>query len=222
MTHEKNDRNVVIQDLIPLSKDYLKKYGLQPLPTSPKEFAIALSIHAAYLAELSIFKEPMQVAHALAMDPVFKVQLYKSLTLIVAYNIQLSHLIGMDITTLIEKKLEKTTKKYPPVLPPTTIFSGKNDLTSHLQELKDLCRKFRDDRNWAQFHNPKDLSIGVVEETAELLELFAMKTDAEFAILMQQDASFKEHVHEEIGDIFLYPFHCANICHLDFTREMTQ
>ena len=40
------------------------------------------------------------------------------------------------------------------------------------QETMDLVIKFRDDRNWLQFHNPKDLAISLSLEAAELLEVF--------------------------------------------------
>ena len=40
------------------------------------------------------------------------------------------------------------------------------------QETIDQVLKFRDDRNWKQFHNPKDLAISISLEAAELLEIF--------------------------------------------------
>ncbi len=57
--------------------------------------------------------------------------------------------------------------------------------------------KFRDERDWKQFHNPKDLAIALNIETSELLELFLWK-DAESAN--------KEKVKEELADIFTYAF----------------
>ncbi len=57
--------------------------------------------------------------------------------------------------------------------------------------------KFRDERDWEQFHNPKDLAIALNIETSELLELFLWK-DAESAN--------KEKVKEELADILTYAF----------------
>ena len=57
--------------------------------------------------------------------------------------------------------------------------------------------KFRDERDWEQFHNPKDLAIALNVETSELLELFLWK-DAESAN--------KEKVKEELADILTYAF----------------
>ena len=45
----------------------------------------------------------------------------------------------------------------------------KNSMIS--KETTDIVKKFRDDRNWRQFHNPKDLAISINLEAAELLEI---------------------------------------------------
>ncbi|MGB5819846.1 MAG: nucleotide pyrophosphohydrolase [Saonia sp.] len=55
--------------------------------------------------------------------------------------------------------------------------------------------KFRNERDWEQFHNPKDLAIAINVEAGELLELFLWK-DAE-------DAK-KEKIKEELADVFAY------------------
>jgi len=52
--------------------------------------------------------------------------------------------------------------------------------------------KFRDDRNWAQFHNGKDLAICLSVEAAELLEVFLWKKDKEIDI---------EHLKDELADV---------------------
>lgn len=55
--------------------------------------------------------------------------------------------------------------------------------------------KFRNERDWEQFHNPKDLALAINIEAGELLELFLWK-DAE-------DAK-KERVKEELADVFSF------------------
>ncbi len=55
--------------------------------------------------------------------------------------------------------------------------------------------KFRNERDWEQFHNPKDLALAINIEAGELLELFLWK-DAE-------DAK-KERVREELADVFSF------------------
>lgn len=55
--------------------------------------------------------------------------------------------------------------------------------------------KFRDDRDWEQFHNSKDLALAISIESAELLELFLWKKNEEFD---------KDKLKEELADIFAY------------------
>lgn len=55
--------------------------------------------------------------------------------------------------------------------------------------------KFRNDRNWEQFHNPKDLAIALNIESGELLEVFLWKNHEE---------ANREKVKEELADIFAY------------------
>ena len=48
-----------------------------------------------------------------------------------------------------------------------------------LQQLREKIVQFRDERNWQQFHNPKDLALSLSLEASELLELFQWKTSDE-------------------------------------------
>ena len=50
---------------------------------------------------------------------------------------------------------------------------------SELEQLGEKILQFRDERNWHQFHNPKDLALSLSLEASELLELFQWKTNKE-------------------------------------------
>ena len=65
------------------------------------------------------------------------------------------------------------------------------------EEIIQALLKFRNERDWEQFHNPKDLALAISIESAELLELFLWK-DAENANT--------EKVKEELADIFSFAF----------------
>jgi NTP pyrophosphatase (non-canonical NTP hydrolase) len=69
--------------------------------------------------------------------------------------------------------------------------------------------KFRDERNWDQFHNPKDLAIALNIETSELLELFLWK---------KADEADREKVREELADVFAYALLIANKYNLDVEK----
>ena len=77
------------------------------------------------------------------------------------------------------------------------------------QETIDMVLKFRDDRNWRQFHNPKDLAISVSLEASELLEIFQWSADD----LVCENK--REKIKEELADVLNYCILMADACGLD-------
>ena len=77
------------------------------------------------------------------------------------------------------------------------------------QETVDMILKFRDDRNWKQFHNPRDLAISISLEAAELLEVFQWSG----ADLECRDKLDK--IKEELADVVNYAVLMADACGLD-------
>ena len=77
------------------------------------------------------------------------------------------------------------------------------------KETIDAIIQFRDDRDWKQFHNPKDLAISLSLEAAELLEVFQWSGE---------DISCEgkiEKIREELADVLNYCVLMANVCGLD-------
>ena len=73
-----------------------------------------------------------------------------------------------------------------------------------MKEIKDLTQaltNFRDDRDWEQFHNSKDLALAISIEASELLELFLWKEN--------EDVD-KQKLREELADIFSFSILLAN------------
>lgn len=79
-------------------------------------------------------------------------------------------------------------------------------------------RRFRDERDWMQFHDPKNLAIGVTLEAAELLEHFQWKTAAEAA---EHVRAHKGEVSDEIADIAVYLFELADNLGIDLLEAMS-
>lgn len=77
------------------------------------------------------------------------------------------------------------------------------------QETINQILKFRDDRDWKQFHNPKDLAISVSLEAAELLEVF------QWSGANVSDEGKEEKIKEELADVIIYCVHMADACGLD-------
>lgn len=72
---------------------------------------------------------------------------------------------------------------------------------SDLHILRDKLRKFAEARDWEQFHSPKNLSMALMVEVAELMEHFQWLTEDQTANL---DAEKQAVVAEELADVLLY------------------
>ncbi len=77
------------------------------------------------------------------------------------------------------------------------------------QNTVNMILKFRDDRDWKQFHNPKDLAISISLEAAELLEVFQW-SGADVVCVDKKDK-----IAEELADVLVYCTLMADACGLD-------
>lgn len=77
------------------------------------------------------------------------------------------------------------------------------------QETIKQVLKFRDDRNWRQFHNPKDLALSISLEAAELLEVFQWSGSDTVC------ESKMSKIREELADVLNYCILMADVCGLD-------
>lgn len=68
---------------------------------------------------------------------------------------------------------------------------------SDIKEIIDALIKFRNDRDWEQFHNPKDLALAISIEAGELLEQYLWKLPEKATI---------DKVKEELADVMAYSF----------------
>lgn len=87
-----------------------------------------------------------------------------------------------------------------------------------VKELTDRITEFCKERDWDQYHNPKDLAIGIVTEAGELLDLFRFKNEEETAELLH-DQEKRQHVEEELADILFFAFRFASFHGMD-VREI--
>ena len=83
---------------------------------------------------------------------------------------------------------------------------------SEIRELIDLLETFRDERDWAQFHDSKNLALALSIEAAELNELFLWKKDGE------SEAVDKQRLREELADVFAYALMLAGRHGLDVSQ----
>ena len=85
------------------------------------------------------------------------------------------------------------------------------DRTTTVDELKSQVRGFVTERDWDQFHFPKDLAIGLAIEAAELLEHFRFRSDEEIAALLGDDAYRREVGHELADVLYFVLLMCTNL-----------
>ncbi len=95
-----------------------------------------------------------------------------------------------------------------------------HDLTNHtaptpateLKKLIESIRQFTGERDWEQFHTPKNLSMALSVEAAEILELFQWLTPEESTQLKPEK---RDALRDEIGDVFIYLLNLADKCGID-------
>ncbi len=90
---------------------------------------------------------------------------------------------------------------------------------SDLTGIIDKIKKFRDDRDWMQFHDPKNMAISITIEATELLEHFQWKSRAEAEEFVVKN---RGSVEEEIADIAIYLFELADNLGIDLLDAMNR
>lgn len=86
-----------------------------------------------------------------------------------------------------------------------------------LQELKNKVKQFRDERDWRQFHTPKNLAMALSVEASELAELF-LWDDNEKSFITAKEKS--EHLQEEMADVFIYLLSMTDILDVDLEQAV--
>jgi NTP pyrophosphatase (non-canonical NTP hydrolase) len=83
-----------------------------------------------------------------------------------------------------------------------------------VQKLKDAIKAFSVERDWEQFHTPKNLSMAIAAEAAELMEHFLWKEGQE-SVEILHDPAKQQQIAEELADILIFALEFANITKLD-------
>jgi len=104
---------------------------------------------------------------------------------------------------------------------PYKIMAGELLLDSGVTvgELKALVKRFCEERDWDQFHNAKDLAIGVVTESSELLDIFRFKSEDEIEAMLKEAPS-REKVSAEMADAFYFLLRLAQRYDIDLSEAL--
>ena len=86
-----------------------------------------------------------------------------------------------------------------------------------IRKLQNRLDVFATERDWTQYHNPKNLSIALAVEASELQEIFQWLTPEESVDVKNNSV----HAAEEIADIFIYLLRIADILEIDLEKAVT-
>jgi len=94
-----------------------------------------------------------------------------------------------------------------------------SDERTTIEELKQLVARFVDERDWKQFHTPKNLAMALAIEAGELMEHFQWLDQAESRDVANDEAK-RAAAGEELADVICYALAMANELGLDVSRAM--
>jgi len=89
-------------------------------------------------------------------------------------------------------------------------------MADSLYDLQKRVAKFREERDWKQFHTPKDLAISIAIESAELLECFQWKNEKVVSEYLKSEKS--SEINEEMADILIYLVNLSDILGVDLIK----
>jgi len=88
---------------------------------------------------------------------------------------------------------------------------------SDIKKITNKIKKFRDERDWLQFHNHKDLALSLVLEAAEVLEHFQWKSPQE---VEAYGKAAKNEIADELADVAMYLFELADNLGIDLPKAI--
>ena len=95
------------------------------------------------------------------------------------------------------------------------------DNKTNIQDLKEKIKKFCEDRDWDQYHNAKDLAIGIITESSELLEHFRFKSEKQIEELFNSPEK-KGKISEEMADILYFLLRLAQKYDIDLVSALNK
>ena len=93
------------------------------------------------------------------------------------------------------------------------------DQKTTIEDLKKKVQSFCETRDWDQYHNAKDLAIGIITEASELLEHFRFKNEAEIEKFFH-DPKKKGEIESELADILWFLVRIAQRYDIDLSKTL--
>ena len=96
-----------------------------------------------------------------------------------------------------------------------------NDKKTTVDNLKVFVKNFVDERDWSQFHNPKNISMALAIEASELMDIFKWDSNDESEKKMSADISRQDAI-DELADVIIYSIAFANKNGIDISDAILQ
>jgi len=101
-----------------------------------------------------------------------------------------------------------------------TMTHPPTDATTTLADLKARILAFVRERDWEQFHSPKNLSMALATEAAELMEHFLWLDSPASRALMRDDPARRQKIEDELADVLVYAIEFANTNNIDIATAI--
>jgi len=95
------------------------------------------------------------------------------------------------------------------------------DNKTNINELKEKIKKFCEDRDWDQYHNAKELVIGIVTEASELLQHFRFKSEKQVDEMFESESK-RQEISEEMADVLYFLIRLSQRYNIDLTTELNK
>lgn len=90
-----------------------------------------------------------------------------------------------------------------------------NDNQTTITDLKNIVAQFVQERDWNQFHDPKNCVMNLSVEVAELMERFIWPSSSDSYKTLE---TYREHIEQEVSDTLLALLAFANACNIDIAK----
>ena len=88
-----------------------------------------------------------------------------------------------------------------------------------LEDIRKLHQEFSDERDWNQYHTPRNLLLALVGEVGELAELFQWRGECKDG-LPDWNAGDRKHLEEELSDVLIYLIRLSDKCHINLPEAV--
>ena len=95
------------------------------------------------------------------------------------------------------------------------------DSKTNISKLRQLAQDFVDERDWNKYHNPKDLSISIAIEAAELMEIFQWTGQGEVKKIAKDEHKLLR-IKEELADVMILCLNMGNTLGIDLSQAIVE